>query len=379
MPLSSSLWDTSPVEITSRIIKSSDPFTRYINNDLTPEEINQFGNEIWKIAFDIDYEGDLAQLPQTHLPTINKGLKHVKSRAMYHRLCKLKPSLANWDIVKDVFIDHSTFCNYYTIKCHCLMPRTICVMDKLIVYIPIFNGWTDELPEWWNESNPGGLFKIACKIGHFEMVQKLLFRRNEFDPKQENPLAIFGQRKEDALEIGFIMAAGCGYLDIVKFLLEMDNGVYYCCRSGASITVAARNGHLEVVAYLMDSYRETPGSVKSTFGIACEHGQTDVVRQLNTWVKVEGMTDREKTVNMKWAVESRNIDLVRYLFEKAGFNDAVSCGEAFTTAACIGFTAAVAMLVKVEGVDIAGGRELALRCRRTEILKMLSEVDVNAG
>ncbi|KAJ3311227.1 hypothetical protein HDU76_003177 [Blyttiomyces sp. JEL0837] len=375
---SSSMRDASP-EITSSIIKSSDPFTRFINNDLTREEIDQYGNEVWKTAFDIDYDGDLAKFPQNHFPTFNNGLKNVKSRAMYHRLCKLKPALAKWKIVKNIFIDQSAAtCSYYQIECGCLMPRTVCVMDQLLVYIPIFNGWTDELPKWWNECNPAGPFKIACKIGHLEMVKDLLLRRSEF-PKQEDPVAIFGKMKEDALETGFTMAAGAGYLDIVKLLLEMEDGVYYFCQSGGSMADAARNGHLEVVAYLMDYYKKAPGPLQTVFGIACDNGQTDVVKLLNTWVKVDYMTDREKSVNMVDAVKSGKIDLVRYLVEEAGFNDAVSCGEAFLIAVRIGFDEAVAILVKVEGVDIAHGRELALECRRPEISKMLSEIDVKAG
>ncbi|KAJ3269649.1 hypothetical protein HDU76_011274, partial [Blyttiomyces sp. JEL0837] len=58
-------------EIKSTIIEFLDTLTRFINNDLTPVEIKSInGNDICKIAFEIDYDEDLDRLPQEHFPNI---------------------------------------------------------------------------------------------------------------------------------------------------------------------------------------------------------------------------------------------------------------------------------------------------------------------
>ncbi|KAJ3329200.1 hypothetical protein HDU76_008410 [Blyttiomyces sp. JEL0837] len=78
---------------------------------------------------------------------------------------------------------------------------------------------------------------------------------------------------------------------------------------------------------------------------------------------------------MRNAVESRKAELIRYLVEVAGFNHAVSCGDALLYAVETGLSEGVAILIKVDGVDIAAARQLALHCgSEADVIKMLSSV-----
>ncbi|KAJ3332551.1 hypothetical protein HDU76_013862 [Blyttiomyces sp. JEL0837] len=301
-------WDILPHEIKSIIIKSPDPLTRYINHDLTPQEIILYGIEVWRVAFEIDYDGDLSQLPQDHFPNIHNGLKLVKSKAMYRRLSELKPSL---------------------------------------------------FPNWWTDVKMDDLFILACSIGHFDMVNNF---QNRFYSVKE----------------GLYKAVEFGYLDIVKLL--SNNG--RCVGDEASrdfhvVNRAAANGHADVVSFLLERHAlESSGRGYTwkkviAFIQACDYGHTEVVKVLNRHVKVVSFSGWSKSEAMKRAVGSRKVDLVKYLVEVAGFNDAISCRDAFLTAVRLGFSEGVAVLAKVDGVDIAAGREIAFLRGHEAIVKLL--------
>ncbi|KAJ3327147.1 hypothetical protein HDU76_012313 [Blyttiomyces sp. JEL0837] len=359
-----SLWEILPFEIRSLVIKFSDPLTRYINNNLTEQEIGLYGTEIWRIVFKIDYAGDLGQIPPVQFPNFHNGLKLVKSRSMYHRLCE--PSYVDWVLLKNVAIDRSKRCECSRDEIfQCWKPMRVCFTFKLLVHIPIINGWMDELPDWWNDIDPFKLYCLASSIGHLDMVKSLT-------PKVD----VFHNRF--FLNQAFQEAAKFGYLAIVKFLLDADIGINVSEDSFNAMDYAAGNGHVDVVSFLLDKciraslngadhwYKE------GTFQLACKYGHIDVVKILNTVVKADSFKNPDKASTMLCAVESRNVDLIKYLVEEGGFNHEVSCRAALLNAIEIGFLEGVAILAKVDGVDTAAGLLVALDRGYDDIVKMLS-------
>ncbi|KAJ3333138.1 hypothetical protein HDU76_011215 [Blyttiomyces sp. JEL0837] len=256
-------------------------------------------------------------------PTFHNGLKFVQSRELYHRL----------------------------VNCS--------------------HGWTDELLDWWKDANPFGLFIMACSIGHVELVKDLLVTVTNSD--DEDQYDVFQEAMENA--------ARFGYLDVIKVLFEAGDGdvrIDVAHNNFAGLMQkAVPNGHADVVSFLLDkcqpSWNTLPERSKVFFfKFACEYGHADVVKVLNTVVEVEMFSeDDQKAEVLKYAVESRKVDLVKYLVD-VGFNDAVSCRDAFLHAVRIEFLGGVVVLANVKGVDVVAGRELAKECGHEEIVKMLS-------
>ncbi|KAJ3317516.1 hypothetical protein HDU76_001151 [Blyttiomyces sp. JEL0837] len=306
MPLS--YWDSLPFEIKSGIIKSSDPLTRYLNNDLTLTEIDQYGTEIWKIAFKINYNGDLAQLPQNHFPNIHN------------------------------------------------------------VNIPIIQGWTDELPDWWKDTNVLNLFITSCSIGHLDLVKDLVADVGKYG----------GPDQHWAVHEAFRNAATFGYVDILKVVLDADMGLDDASYVVSVLEKAAENGQRDVVSFLLDkcmqaySRGEYEWDKLWTFQRACRFGHIEVVKVLNTVIKVEHYPDHKKSTVMKAAVESRRVDVIKYLVEVAGLNNSSSCNEAFLNAVRVGFVEGVAVLANIACVDLDAGLQVASNCGADEIVKMLS-------
>ncbi|KAJ3308320.1 hypothetical protein HDU76_004018 [Blyttiomyces sp. JEL0837] len=359
-------WDRLPTEIKSNILKSSDPLTRYVNNDLTQKEIELYGTDIWKVAFKINYTGDLSKLPQTHFPNIHNGLKFVKSRSMYHRLCNLKPSLVDWQPFR-IFL----FTDVQGLDCQCgyddFDPVHVCFHYKLLVTIPIFQNWDDELPSWWSSAPICNIVMLACSMGHFDMV-KSLFENNLDALKAETW----------ALETGFHKAATFGYLDIVKFLWNADVGIDVASNDFFGMYNAIANGHADVVSFLLNQCimesKNGPVEFDNVFAFAeaCEYGHIDVVKVLRPVVDMESMSDDRRSKIITVVVQSRKVEVIKYLVEVAGFNDVVFCHDGFIKAVEIGFVEGVEVLAKVDGVDISCGREIALERGNKEMVKILS-------
>ncbi|KAJ3310377.1 hypothetical protein HDU76_003391, partial [Blyttiomyces sp. JEL0837] len=285
--------DRLPAEIKSIIIRTSDPLTRFINNDLTEQDIKLHDIEIWKVAFENDYDGDLGQLPQEHLPNIHNGLKLVHSR--------------NIDLFES--------------------------FHKLLLHIPIIQDWADEIPDWWNTDDNGvNVFYLACSIGHLDLVNSIL------------PSTNFDDEMEQYLYEGFDEACAMGYLDVVKYLLESDMGIELAVDEFYGMTNAAAHGHEDVVSYRLDKCMlasTTNGGVEwdieGTFEKACQFGHFNVVKVLKTVVDVEILSDDTRANVLLCAVMNRNVDMLKYLVEDMGLNDVVLLRDMSSWAETSGF------------------------------------------
>ncbi|KAJ3268554.1 hypothetical protein HDU76_011405, partial [Blyttiomyces sp. JEL0837] len=149
-----SLWDRLPPEIQHQILLHTDDLTRHLNGILTPEEIDKFAIEIWKAAFKYDWPGDLAILPQNKLPTIRDGLNLVHSKAIYHRLCLLRPDLAGLEALVGI-LNRPYLWNWMFRDDRIMsMPSTIAraIFDcyswtSMLIHIPMMLFWTEELEQ----------------------------------------------------------------------------------------------------------------------------------------------------------------------------------------------------------------------------------------
>jgi hypothetical protein len=134
-----------PPELQNKILDSTDPLTQYINNHGAYSHVHidrnhQLAIDIWKAVFKQEWEGDLSILPR-HLPNIHTGLRLVKTRTMYDRLCMEFPDDV-WDyttlpkvyLIKSEFFEWSNhwkpFVNYFG-----------------LIHVAIHHGW------WWDMVN----------------------------------------------------------------------------------------------------------------------------------------------------------------------------------------------------------------------------------
>ncbi|KAJ3330021.1 hypothetical protein HDU76_006644 [Blyttiomyces sp. JEL0837] len=97
-----------PPEVINMVFNNCDPLTQLINNRLSESQIQSKATDIWNEAFEQDWAGDLKLLPANGFPTVLTGLCKMKSRTMYHRLCRLRPDLAGISDELKVFL-HDTY------------------------------------------------------------------------------------------------------------------------------------------------------------------------------------------------------------------------------------------------------------------------------
>jgi hypothetical protein len=136
-----------PNDLKRNVFDQADPLTQYLNDYGSYQHhlVNQPNNqhlaiEIWRAAFEQDWDGDIAVLPRTCLPHIHNGLDLVKSRRMYDRLCSLFP--------KDIW-------TYKTI------PKDPHTKKLEEIYRTIMQGYHD---------NHLGLIHVAMRHGWWDVV-----------------------------------------------------------------------------------------------------------------------------------------------------------------------------------------------------------------
>ncbi|KAJ3294901.1 hypothetical protein HDU76_006911 [Blyttiomyces sp. JEL0837] len=247
---STSLWDTLPIEIKSYIISKCDSFTRYLNNDITDEELEQNGNEIWNIVFQMDLvDFDLKLLRLHYLPKIYNGLALVRSEQMYQNLCQLKPDLFDTGSLEKYLIDEYCW-DYWTTASFEILIYTDCyqglvdLSDRLI-HIPLRRLWVHCFPEWFQNMDWSRLFTVACHFGHVEFARYLLKGVDNYD-----------DASDFLRDVGLAcleLAVNSGHGDIVRLLISFKS--YYTgekCKS--ALKRACEKGSSEIISTLYTAF-----------------------------------------------------------------------------------------------------------------------------
>ncbi|KAJ3412867.1 hypothetical protein HDV05_008803 [Chytridiales sp. JEL 0842] len=187
------LWDTLPPETKNRIFSFCDVLTRYLNN-LLPDDKNleeTVCNSIWKAAFELDWVGDLDDLPEDGFPNVFNGLKLVHSREMYKKLCNYKPKLCYTQarnklisLIKYKRSWNKTFDDELEIAKHCL------------IHIPLNCGWKEQLSEV-----PFMLQGIyAAYFGHVEVVKSMMPQLRKVFPEMFNDYIVPDDTDDDTCD-----------------------------------------------------------------------------------------------------------------------------------------------------------------------------------
>ncbi|KAJ3294900.1 hypothetical protein HDU76_006910, partial [Blyttiomyces sp. JEL0837] len=286
-PRSNSLWDTLPIEIKSLIISKCDPFTRYLNNDITDEELEQNGNEIWNIVFETDLVVfNLSLLPHDRIPKIDNGLALVRSKQMYIKLCQIRPDLLDttslerylvgedyWDYWKaGDFKRMNNTRSYVNLKHLCDRLFHIPLRHMWIEYFPTEVEATDK--RYW-AMDRSRLLIVACHFGHTEFVKHLV---------------------QD---------------------LHNDEGINECFNNVglACLELAVNSGHAGIVEFLISSFKScyTGDKCKSALKRACEEEYTEIISMLFTAFEPSDLVIEIHKIFRKICLRYKSFEIVRTL------------------------------------------------------------------
>ncbi|KAI8923839.1 hypothetical protein BC831DRAFT_551818, partial [Entophlyctis helioformis] len=156
----SSHWDGKPAEIHALILKAAGPLTRFLCGLLGDKRRIDYTTrlQLWTEAFKMDWQGDLALLPDVKL-TADNGLLLAHSRSMYDRLCKrfplhTEPFYSSSDAYKN---------NYYQSFYNGRSD------SQRLLLIPMRHGWFDLL----DFTYPIVLARLAICFGCLDLLKHL--------------------------------------------------------------------------------------------------------------------------------------------------------------------------------------------------------------
>ncbi|KAJ3416996.1 hypothetical protein HDV05_007478 [Chytridiales sp. JEL 0842] len=333
----SNLWTALPTEIREHIYSFSDPLTQFLNRNLTTCHSKPLSSEealqIWQLAFELDWEGDLDLLPSNAFPNAYTGLLLVRSRRMYQKLCELKPELTecrldvhkSWDpenLPEKPFEAFDCRINKYNPDISNVLKEFHNKPLERLLHIPMYHGWIDILEE--TGGLPLALANQALYFGYPRLFKHIMnsskpsIDKRELASRDDNlidmlytkfywfglgqfdfqRLSSFQQREDDILELlqfldqlGFRpqdshfadCCAAKGHLKIMKWL-ENEQGILF---DASTMEAAAAYGHLEVVQYLHkycdENYVWDDNDAKYSLSVAASRGHLEVVKWLSQY------------------------------------------------------------------------------------------------
>jgi hypothetical protein len=303
------LWAELPLELQQQILDHSDALTQYLNdhngywrlfaesaeysslqNDADSSSQRQplatsttdtptaaailkesalelrrkrIGMDIWKVVFQIDWEGSLKSLPCKYLPVndFHQCLQYVHSKAM---LAKLKAD------VLAVFSHKASVHGYndmYT--CSEDLDYTI---NTILKDIAMRNCWHDVLSDLertkYHDDGDAERNDVRLKYDCILKVHLAFFLHlSNTETSTTNDTNYNITIKENDWKDIFYSACLHGYLDVVRHLHTTRSD---CCISRLSnpehpprqtaIEAASQNGHMDIVEYLFENCKETQTS-----------------------------------------------------------------------------------------------------------------------
>lgn len=171
----------------------------------------------------------------------------------------------------------------------------------------------------WNPTDMGTALYYAIDNGHVDLVEYFVSIGIDIDDLNESlliasskgylDLVQYLHQRGGKLDWHFIhplrMAATNGHLNVVKYII--DNGIPD--RGGVAISDAIRGGYLEIVKYLYerDKYIDNRWGV-----LACAFGHLEILRFLH---QMGFKLDYSFNRSLRLASEEGYFDIVMYLFE----------------------------------------------------------------
>ncbi|KAJ3412845.1 hypothetical protein HDV05_000186 [Chytridiales sp. JEL 0842] len=309
------LWIDFPSEIRTNILNLSDPFTQFLNQhgryrpsslaNLRDDKKQILVNDIWIGALEIEWEGDLATLPDSFVPSDHlEWIRYVKTKAMYLRIEPL--NLWNkWRILNAIAMHH---CWTELLPDPDEMVNEACFGGHLQYVLHLEHTGTHISDESWMN-----LALTIARQGHFDGIKYLWNTR----PSCINKAAVdFAAASGNIELLHFLMekvgtsyseidsASQEGHLHIVRSLHYDYDFVSRC--SKAAMNGAAKNGHLDVVRFLHENRQE--GCTTDAMDDAATNGHLAVVKFLHE-NRREGCT----TKAMDWAAGNGHLDVVQFL------------------------------------------------------------------
>ncbi|KAJ3317245.1 hypothetical protein HDU76_001268 [Blyttiomyces sp. JEL0837] len=351
-PRSRSLWDLLPPETKHQILCRTDLLTRCLHGLLTPQDIEIYAIEIWKLAFIHHYPGELAILPQNILPTLFNGLRLVTTTDMYHRLCRLRPDLASLDKVK--WYTRNSFWTWIKSDAADVSETLFkqCVaetfgLESLLVHIAMQHDWVNELEGFMGLvttlTDIVKLVVVAARYGHGRLMIRL------FDDLRE--LSVEARSK----------------------LLPLDQLYSYILR------VTAIGGNLEAFQHVMihaaagDPYYDC----NPAFQMACKHGHLNIIRLLLRAYHSTVDPTADENMAIRLAAEGGHVDVVKLLLELEGVDPTDDDNDALCKACARGHVDVVDVLTAVDGLDVTvpnnNAVQLAVANNRRDVVVMLCQ------
>ncbi|KAJ3331837.1 hypothetical protein HDU76_002085 [Blyttiomyces sp. JEL0837] len=382
VPVSKSIWDFIPTKVKQRILSHTDPLTRYLNNDLTGEEVDKYGSEIWRIAIETESDGDLINLAAKHFPTIKTGLDLVKSKEMYIRLCTIRPDLLLTGHLQNMVRPmqwawkvKSRYSLNSMLQFH--LERLVDALSNLLIHIPLREEWLEMIPVLL-KNDKVILFCIAACFGHGRLLRSLL-KDKYLQNHNDLPLAATISLKysiklrydyagyDDAL----FFAAANGHAEVVKLLLSVDGldiDIDVDMDGETVLCHAAEHGHLDIIKILLDAGADATAlnnnaltssaenghlevanaDANSPIRRAAHRGRTEVVKLL---LETEGVdyTDDDYDATLG-AAENGHLETLKLLLANGG-DPTPRNNYALRMAAAKGYTEVVKFLLETEVVD----------------------------
>jgi hypothetical protein len=297
-PTPCNLWLNLPTEIRRKILKHSDPFTRLLNGFVTAKDLldghlllkSSRATDAWKVAFEIDYPGDLSILPKVELHDLSCFFHLVRSRSMYQRLCALWPEsikIKDWLLLKynryecQEYYDHIDF--------HPVQFR----MRKALIHIPMRQCWFDLLEDIIDRF-PIGCAALASKFGHIKFLTHLIQER-KVKPTKFSVLHWIEK-------LPFTFVCQFGDVDDIKFMLEQK-----CVVTNEDVMAAIRAGKLDNVKFLWDIARDM--FTESVMNEAALSKSIDLVKWLHHTAR---FTFSSKAISNAASVE--DAEMVKLIF-----------------------------------------------------------------
>jgi len=192
----------------------------------------------------------------------------------------------------------------------------------------------------------GLCFTKAVINGHTDIVKRLLFERD--------------LRTQVSLDDAFFVSCDLGHVEIVKFLVTINNALELLLNLDKGLIQASGNGHLPVVSFLLSLDEIEPSTDDNeAFVLAAEGNHVDVARLLYDSGQLKLSHKQLNEIFRLCATYGRD-NMLRYLVTLPGVQPASSHNVAFQGAAKYGHISTMKLLLEMTDVNAGDNNNKAI-------------------